>query len=378
MSAAYTPKAVLFTGGAGFIGSNVMVHLVQTYPNCKFVCLDKVTACANVKNFQEILEHPNFTFVKGDICAADLVSHLIRSYNIDTIMHFAAETHVDNSFGNSLVFTKTNVLGTHTLLESAKLFQSQIQRFIHVSTDEVYGESTASYDRNHEGASLAPTNPYAASKAAAELLVMSYRKSFNLPVIITRGNNVYGPKQYPEKLIPKFIHLLSRGQPCPLHGTGANRRSFLYVTDVARAFDCILTKGTVGQIYNIGSNFEITNKDVLLTLLKCFHLDEETYVRYVRDRCFNDFRYHIDSSSLCDLGWEQKVDFTQGIELTKQWYLNNLSHWGDVSGVLTAHPFVHGKPFSESLSRIPVQQSMPPVEAVLPQPKRQRTEEITE
>jgi len=263
------------------------------------------------------------------------------------------------------------------LLESAKLFQSQIKRFIHVSTDEVYGESTATDDRNNETASLAPTNPYAASKAAAELLVMSYRKSFNLPVIITRGNNVYGPKQYPEKLIPKFIHLLSRHQPCPLHGTGSNRRSFLYVTDVARAFDSILTKGKIGQIYNIGSNFEITNKDVLLALLKSFNLDEETYVRYVRDRCFNDFRYHIDSSSLNELGWEQKIDFEQGINLTKKWYLDNLSHWGDVSGVLTAHPFVHGKPFSESLSKEPVEQSVPAVTAptLLPQSKRQRTED---
>jgi len=370
----FLPKSVLFTGGAGFIGSNVLVHLVQAYPECKFVCLDKVTACANVKNFQEILDYPNFIFVKGDIISADLVSHLIRSYNIDTIMHFAAETHVDNSFGNSLVFTKTNVLGTHTLLESAKLFQSQIQRFIHVSTDEVYGESAESGDRNKEHAMMAPTNPYAASKAAAEYMVMSYRKSFGLPVIITRGNNVYGPKQYPEKLIPKFIHLLSRGQPCPLHGTGANRRSFLYVADVARAFEAIMTKGVVGQIYNIGSNFEISNRDVLLTLLKSFNLDEETYVRYVRDRCFNDFRYHIDSQSLRDLGWEQKVDFSQGIELTKQWYLSNLQHWGDVSGVLTAHPFVHGKPFTESLSRVPVQQLLPAVEAIIPATKRSREE----
>lgn len=371
----YVPKAVLFTGGAGFIGSNVLVHLVQSYPECNFICLDKVTACANVKNFQEILDYPNFTFVKGDICALDLVSHIIRAYSIDTIMHFAAETHVDNSFGNSLVFTKTNVLGTHTLLESAKLFGTQIRRFIHVSTDEVYGESSATAtetDRNDEAAPLAPTNPYAASKAAAELLVLSYQKSFNLPIIITRGNNVYGPKQYPEKLIPKFVHLLSRGQPCPLHGTGANRRSFLYVTDVARAFDCILSKGSPGQIYNIGSNFEITNKNVLLLLIKSFGLDEENYVRYVRDRCFNDFRYHIDSQSLCALGWEQKVGFAEGLELTKQWYLNNLDHWGDVSGVLTAHPFVHGKPFTETLSKEPVQQLVPAVEPVSPQPKRQR------
>jgi len=272
------------------------------------------------------------------------------------------------------VFTKTNVLGTHTLLESAKLFQPQIQRFIHVSTDEVYGESTASDDRNTERAVLAPTNPYAASKAAAEYMVASYRKSFGLPIIITRGNNVYGPKQFPEKLIPKFIFLLNRRQPCPLHGTGSNRRSFLYVSDVARAFEAILTKGVIGEIYNIGSNFEISNKEVLFTLLRLFGLDEETYVRYVRDRCFNDFRYHIDSEGLKALGWEQKIDFARGLEMTKDWYLANINHWGDVSGVLTAHPFVHGKPQNENMSRVPLEQALPSV-GDSPVSKRQKREE---
>jgi len=172
---------------------------------------------------------------------------------------------------------------------------------------------------------------------------------------------VYGPKQFPEKLIPKFIFLLNRRQPCPLHGSGNNRRSFLYVSDVSRAFEIILTRGKVGEIYNIGSDFEISNKEVLLLLLKSFGLDEVTYVRYVRDRCFNDFRYHIDSRGLNALGWEQKVDFEKGLEMTKEWYLGNISHWGDVSGVLTAHPFVHRKSHAEALSKVPLQQVLPSV-----------------
>lgn len=356
MSEEFIPVSVLFTGGAGFIGSNVLVHLVNKFPAVRWICLDKVTSCANTKNFDEIKGHKNFTFVKGDICSADLLNHLMNEYSIDTIMHFAAETHVDNSFGNSLVFTTTNVLGTHTLLECAKLHRKQIRRFIHVSTDEVYGESTIDASRNGVHSPMAPTNPYAATKAAAELLVNSYRKSFDLPGIITRGNNVYGPKQYPEKLIPKFINLLSRGEPCPLHGTGENRRSFLYVHDVSLAFEAILTKGQIGSIYNIGSSFEITNKDVLLTLLKEFNLldRQDEFVRFVSDRCFNDFRYHIDWEALTKLGWSQKVGFEEGLKLTKEWYLSHANYWGDISGVLSAHPTLDRQSEKPQLSAQPV------------------------
>jgi len=207
----------------------------------------------------------------------------------------------------------------------------------------VYGESTATSDRFTSESPLNPTNPYAATKVAAEFLVKSYRTSFGLPTIITRGNNVYGPKQYPEKLIPKFISLLASKQPCPLHGTGTNRRSFLYVEDVAHAFEIILFKGVLGEIYNIGSRFEISNKDTTLRLLQLFKLDaeESKYITYVKDRAFNDFRYHIDPSGLEALGWHQRVDFHEGLEKTKDWYMSHLDHWPDVKSALSAHPVFH-------------------------------------
>jgi len=336
----YDPKSILLTGGAGFIGSNTLCHLVLKYPDVQIVCLDKLNYCANTRNFEEIVDCPNYTFIKGDITSADLVNHVMKQYKIDTVMHFAAETHVDNSFGQSLAFTQSNVLGTHCLLEAAKACGSQIRRFIHVSTDEVYGHGSETGERSTVDDKLAPTNPYAASKAAAEFMVKSYATSFNMPTIITRGNNVYGPKQYPEKLIPKFISLLNNKMPCPLHGDGTNRRSFLYVQDVAEAFDCILKRGKVGAVYNIGSDYELQNKVVLDRLLELFGLtdDKDKYVRYVRDRAFNDFRYHIDTSSLVKLGWEQKVGFAEGLKMTKDWYLSRSEYWGDLSSALRAHP----------------------------------------
>jgi dTDP-D-glucose 4,6-dehydratase len=209
----------------------------------------------------------------------------------------------------------------------------------------VYGESSATDDRKEEGMAMAPTNPYAASKAAAEFMVKAYRKSFGLPTIISRGNNVYGPKQYPEKLVPKFISLLGQGKECPLHGDGSNRRSFLHVQDVAEAFDIILRRGVPGETYNIGSDYEITNKEVLLLLLDMFGLRarEAELVRYVRDRAYNDFRYHISTWSLEALGWRQKIGFAEGMQLTKDWYLNHPDYWGNVTSALRAHPLRVGE-----------------------------------
>jgi UDP-glucose 4,6-dehydratase len=346
MSAAptdYIPKAILFTGGAGFIGSNVLLHLVEAFPSTKFVCIDKLDYCATVNNFREIASHPRFEFVKGDIRSADLIRHLLKTYQIDTILHFAAQTHVDNSFGNSLTFTEANVVGTHVLLECTKAFKDQVRRFVHVSTDEVYGESSIHDDKSFdEHSALNPTNPYAATKAAAEFLVKAYRTSFGLPVIITRGNNVFGPRQYPEKLIPKFISLLERGLPCPIHGDGKHRRSYLYVSDVARAFELIVRRGELGQIYNVGTPYEISNLETARELLKVFGYadQEEKYIKFVEDRHWNDVRYNIAQTKLADLGWTPIVSFADGLKKTIDWYRANPGHWGDVSGALVAHPRV--------------------------------------
>jgi UDP-glucose 4,6-dehydratase len=340
----YVPKSILLTGGAGFIGSNVMLHLVKKYADYKMVCFDKLDYCATVNNFSEIKDNKNFKFIKGDITVPDLVNHVFESEKIDTVMHFAAQTHVDNSFGNSFTFTHANVYGTHVLLEAAKKFKHQLRRFIHVSTDEVYGESDTSDDATafDEHSALSPTNPYAATKAAAEFMVKAYRTSFQLPTIITRGNNVYGPRQYPEKLIPKFITLLSQGRQVPLHGNGANRRSFLHVTDVADAFDLVLHKGKLGEIYNIGTSYEISNLEVTQSLIKMMGMEakEKELITFVEDRKFNDVRYHISVQKLLDLGWLPKVKFDDGVLDTIKWYKENPNHYSNVQGALVAHPRV--------------------------------------
>ena len=241
----YAPKNVMITGGAGFIASHFVILLTKKYPNLNIVNFDKLDYVACLKNLDCLKGLPNYKFVKGDICSPDLVNYVLESEKIDTIVHFAAQTHVDNSFGNSFQFTQNNIFGTHVLLESAK--NMGIKRFVHVSTDEVYGEGEADENPMQEEHVLEPTNPYAATKAGAEFLVKSYHRSFNLPVIMTRGNNVYGPHQYPEKLIPKFTNQLMRNRPVTLHGDGNNTRNFLYVTDVARAFEFVLFKGQVGM-----------------------------------------------------------------------------------------------------------------------------------
>ena len=283
---------------------------------------------------------------QGNITSADLVSYVLRKERIDTIMHFAAQTHVDNSFGNSFTFTESNIMGTHVLLEAAK--EARVKLFVHVSTDEVYGEGSSGV-ASHEGTILEPTNPYAATKAGAEHLVKAYHRSFSLPIIITRGNNVYGPHQYPEKIIPKFINQLMRGLPLTLHGSGDNTRNYLYVEDVARAFDAILHKGTVGDIYNIGGNNEFSNAEVARTLLSLMQLAdgpggiaaaEAKWIVRVPDRPFNDLRYPLDCSKLHDLGWSEEVTWTVGLRRTVDWYAKYSGNWRieDVEAALVAHP----------------------------------------
>ncbi|KAF2962679.1 hypothetical protein GQX73_g10896 [Xylaria multiplex] len=313
-------KNIMITGGAGFIACWLVRHLTLTYPHAyNIVSFDKLDYCSSLNNTQR--------------------------HNIDTIFHFAAQSHVDLSFGNSYGFTHTNVYGTHVMLESAK--KVGIKRFIHISTDEVYGEVKDGDDDLLETSILAPTNPYAASKAAAEMLVYSYMKSFKLPVIIVRSNNVYGPHQYPEKIIPKFTCLLNRKRPAVLHGDGSPTRRYLFAGDAADAFDTILHKGTLGQVYNVGSYDEISNIDLCRMLLKEMEIVHEDpaefskWIKYTHDRPFNDHRYAVDGTKLRQLGWEQKTSFAEGLKITVEWYKRfGEEWWGDISKVLSPFPIV--------------------------------------
>ncbi|AGE49559.1 GDP-L-fucose synthase 2 [Acanthocystis turfacea Chlorella virus Can0610SP] len=338
----YTPKSVLVTGGAGFIGSHVVMKLVQRYPECKVVVLDKMDYCATLNNLATVRDAPNFKFVKGDIQSTDLLAHVLKQEKIDTIMHFAAQTHVDNSFGNSLAFTMNNVYGTHVLLECARLYGG-VRRFINVSTDEVYGESSLGKKEGlDEHSSLEPTNPYAAAKAGAEMMARAYHTSYKLPVIVTRGNNVYGPHQFPEKMIPKFILRATRGLDLPIHGDGGAMRSYLYVDDVAEAYITILLKGNVGETYNIGTQKERSVVDVAHDICKIFNRDSDTAIRHVKDRAFNDRRYFISDKKLLDLGWQEKTTWEDGLKQTVHWYLQHAtrSYWGhgNIELALDAHP----------------------------------------
>jgi len=335
----YAPKNILITGGAGFIASHVVIRLVKKYPQYNIVNFDMISYCSCLENVTaEVGDYKNYKFVKGDITSSDLVNYVLESEKIDTIMHFAAQTHVDNSFGNSFQFTHHNIMGTHVLLESAK--NHNIKRFIHVSTDEVYGEGETDEEEMMENHVLEPTNPYAATKAGAEFMAKAYLRSFKLPLIITRGNNVYGPHQYPEKMIPKFTNQLMRGRAVTLHGDGSNTRNFLHVEDVASAFDLIVHKAEVGQIFNIGGKNELPNIAVAKKLIEILGLKdkESTLLTFVEDRHFNDLRYTIDCSKLKALGWVEEHDWDEGLKETVEWYKKYSSRYGNIDSALIAHP----------------------------------------
>jgi len=339
--AEYTPQNIMITGGAGFIASHVVIRIVKAYPQYKVVCLDKMDYCSSLRNLDEVKDAPNFKFIKGNILSADLIKYILETEKIDTIIHAAAQTHVDNSFGNSFAFTENNVLGTHVLLESAKSIG--IKRFIHVSTDEVYGSSYQDEPRRREGDTLEPTNPYAATKAAAEAIARSYWYSFNLPVIVTRGNNVFGPHQYPEKIVPKFVRRLVSKQPCCIHGDGSNSRHFIYVGDVAAAFDTLMHHGVDGEVYNIGCEDEFTNLEVAERIVKTVVpdcQDPKEHITFVADRPFNDVRYYIDSDKLHSLGWKPEMSFEDGLKKTVEWYQKVSADWWDIGtdSALAAHP----------------------------------------
>jgi dTDP-glucose 4,6-dehydratase len=306
---------LLVTGGCGFIGSNFINYIHPGLIN-RLVNFDALYYCANKENIlPEIRASEKYFFVKGNLCSADLVSHVLEEHHITCVIHFAAQSHVQNSFEDSLNYTQDNIVGTHTLLECCRKW-GNIKKIIHVSTDEVYGES--GNEQFDETTLLVPTNPYAATKAAAEMIAMSYIKSYNLPIVITRGNNVYGPNQYPEKLIPRFIQQLQNNQQVTIQGDGSARRSFLHVLDTCSAFQCILLKGIVGEIYNIGADHqdEFTVLEVAKTLVRLIKKTEsfESYVRFIADRPFNDSRYFISNEKLVSLGWEIKIPFLEGIK----------------------------------------------------------------
>ena len=313
-------KNMLVTGGCGFIGSNFINRFIRENPEVHIHNLDKLDYCANVNSVEEdVRASGRYHFIRGDICNSDFVIYLLEKADIDTIVHFAAASHVDNSFGNSLSFTRNNVQGTHTLLECARVY-NKVEKFIHVSTDEVYGEVTQSQS---ESGFLNPTNPYAATKAAAEFIVKSYLISFDLPVIITRGNNVYGKYQYPEKVIPRFTMLLHYNQKLTIQGTGQNTRTFIHANDVANAFSFIVKHGVVGEIYNIGSNEEHSVEAIaskIIRRVKGPDVNVSDYIEFVRDRAFNDTRYDIDTTKLKTLGWKEEVQFEEGLNETIDWY----------------------------------------------------------
>lgn len=311
---------LLITGGCGFIASNFINIYFNKNKNIKIYNLDAMYYCANEENVnEEIRKDPRYKFIKGNICSYDLVWHILNEYNIDSVIHFAAQSHVQNSFNESLQYTNDNIVGTHTLLEACRRY-GKIKRFIHVSTDEVYGESMIEDEEKQktEESILCPTNPYAATKAGAELIAQSYYHSFKMPIIITRGNNVFGPNQYPEKLIPRFIKLLKENNKVTIQGDGSNVRAFLHAFDVADAFILILEKGKIGEIYNIGSHDdnEYTVLQVAQILIKMIKQNENynDYIEYIEDRPFNDKRYYISNQKLKDLGWDVKINFIDGLK----------------------------------------------------------------
>jgi dTDP-glucose 4,6-dehydratase len=312
---------LLITGGCGFIGSNFINYYFPKGNITKLVNLDAMYYCANKNNVQKTIQKDkNYVLVEGNLCDELLIKKTLVENKITHVIHFAAQSHVQNSFEDSLTFTKDNVLGTHVLLEECRKY-GKIVKFIHVSTDEVYGESMNNVDEQHktEHSILCPTNPYAATKAGAELIAQSYNHSYKMPIIITRGNNVYGPNQYPEKLIPRFIKLLKEDKKVTIQGKGTSVRAFLHACDTAKAFEFILEKGKIGEIYNIGCDegMEYSVMEIAKLLIKMIKGDNENWekwIEYIEDRPFNDQRYYISNQKVKDLGWSIEINLENGLK----------------------------------------------------------------
>ena len=315
---------VLITGGAGFIGSNFVRYLLRERGDARIVNFDKLTYAGNLENLSDIQHEGRYTFVRGDICDRASLDAAFRDFAIDTVVHFAAESHVDRSILGASVFIQTNVAGTQVLLDAAK--ECGIERFLHVSTDEVYG-SLGAEGRFSETTPLHPNSPYAASKAGSDLLAMAYHHTFGVPVVLTRCSNNYGPYQFPEKLIPLMMINALHGKPLPVYGDGMQVRDWLHVDDHCAAIACVLNNGRVGEVYNIGGNNEWKNIDIVRLLLRTMG-KPESLITYVKDRPGHDRRYAIDAGKIkAELGWEPAITFEQGLPGTIDWYLSHESWW---------------------------------------------------
>ncbi len=313
-------RRLLVTGGAGFIGSNFVRYMLSRYPQYEIVVLDKLTYAGNMANLADVADNPNYRFVKGDIADQQLVDGLVAE--VDAIVNFAAETHVDRSILDAGGFIQTDVYGTFVLLEAAR--KHRIERFLQVSTDEVYGDIPAGSSR--EGDPMRPRSPYSASKAGGEMMVQAYHVTYEVPVLITRGSNNYGPYQYPEKLIPVLITNAMDGQELPIYGDGQQIRDWLYVMDHCTGIDVVLHHGEIGEAYNIGGGNERVNLDIATQVLELLG-KPRSMLRFVKDRPGHDRRYSLDCSKTRRLGWEPARNFEEGLEETVRWYVDNEAWW---------------------------------------------------
>jgi len=311
-------RRILVTGGCGFIGSNFVLHLLRR-PDVEVITLDKLTYAGNLENLAEAEGNPRHTFVRGDVCDAELVGRLLAD-GVDAVIHFAAETHVDRSIQDPAAFVRSNVVGTEVLLTAAR--KHGVRRFVQVSTDEVYG-SLGPEGRFTEESPLRPNNPYSASKAAADLLVRSFHRTYGLDAVITRCTNNYGPFQFPEKVIPLFICNAMENRPLPVYGDGLHVRDWLYVEDHCRALEAVLDRGRPGEVYNIGGSNELPNIELARLILRELN-KPESLIQFVKDRPGHDRRYALDSSKLQrELGWRPRIGLPEGIPRTVRWYLEH-------------------------------------------------------
>lgn len=315
---------ILVTGGAGFIGTNFIYYQLDKHPEDNIICIDKLTYAGNLINLDNAMNSDQFDFIEGDITDEQKIDEIFKKYHFDIVVNFAAESHVDRSIVDPSLFIKTNVMGPQILMDACRKYG--IKRYHQVSTDEVYGDLPLDKPELlfDEDCPLHTSTPYAASKASADLLVMSYYKTFNLPVSISRCSNNYGPYQFPEKLIPKMISKAKRGELLTIHGTGKHVRDWIYVKDHCTAIDVIIRKGNSGKIYNVGSNNEKTTLEIVRTILKHMEKSEEL-ITYVEDRPGNDLRYGINASKIkAELDWQAETSFKDGMESTINWYINNI------------------------------------------------------